>query len=343
MNQSARLVESPYLVQQHNRESTILAWVVTLLISTLPDIAWIEMTGSTPPWLTEAKMGLLLILGVSAFFWKPIRPLRNFFLVMFAFFGLMELRLRFNFTFAPLQALFGHSVFDERMQAEQTGKLAVALVMISVLLVLGYKRRDFFLTRGNLRAPIEPVRLLGFPKPAPWPIFGLQWGFYIAIALAVVQYIVLRPSGDLMLKVVPILPSILFYAALNAFNEEIIYRAPMLATVEPVGGSKQALVAVGLLLWHRPLLWHTGRVDWRRVVDFHGLDSGQGHGRDARPLLDVVDAFLERRRHLYVLNGRFAALRAGGTRVGPKQRIYVTFWSLRLVFSGKVITVAKGK
>lgn len=241
MNQSARLVESPYLVQQHNRESTILAWVVTLLISTLPDIAWIELTGSTPPWLTEAKMGLLLILGVSAFIWKPIRPLRNFFLVMFAFFGLMELRLRFNFTFAPLQALFGHSVFDERMQAEQTGKLAVALVMISVLLVLGYKRRDFFLTRGNLRAPIEPVRLLGFPKPAPWPIFGLQWGFYIAIALAVVQYIVLRPSGDLMLKVVPILPSILFYAALNAFNEEIIYRAPMLATVEPVGGSKQAL------------------------------------------------------------------------------------------------------
>jgi len=241
MNQSARLVESPYLVQQHNRESTILAWVVTLLISTLPDIAWIEMTGNTPHWLTEAKMGLLLILGVSAFFWKPIRPLRNFFLVMFAFFGLMELRLRFNFTFAPLQALFGHSVFDERMQAEQTGKLAVALVMISVLLVLGYKRRDFFLTRGNLRAPIEPVRLLGFPKPAPWPIFGLQWGFYIAIALAVVQYIVLRPSGDLMLKVVSILPSILFYAALNAFNEEIIYRAPMLATVEPVGGSKQAL------------------------------------------------------------------------------------------------------
>ncbi len=241
MNQSARLVESPYLVQQHNRESTILAWVVTLLISTLPDIAWIEMTGSTPPWLTGAKMGLLLILGVSAFIWKPIRPLRNFFLVMFAFFGLMELRLRFNFTFAPLQALFGHSVFDERMQAEQTGKLAIALVMIIVLLMLGYKRRDFFLTRGNLRAPIEPVRLLGFPKPDPWPIFGLQWGFYIAIALAVVQYIGLRPSGALMLKVVPILPSILFYAALNAFNEEIIYRAPMLATVEPVGGSKQAL------------------------------------------------------------------------------------------------------
>lgn len=241
MNQAVPLAENPYPIRQSSRDLTILAWAVTLLISTLPDIAWIELTGSSPAWLTYAKMGLLLVLSLTAYVWKPVRPLRNFFLVMFAFFGLMELRLRLNFTVPALQALFGSTVFDERMQAEQTGKLAVALVMIVVLLVLGCKRRDFFLTRGNLHAPIEPVRLLGFPKPDPWPVFGLQWGLYIAVALAVVQYLGLRPGGELMLKVVPILPSILFYAALNAFNEEITYRAPMLATLEPVGGSKQAL------------------------------------------------------------------------------------------------------
>jgi hypothetical protein len=92
-----------------------------------------------------------------------------------------------------------------------------------------------------LHTPITPVRLLGFPKPDPWPRFGLQWGFYIAVALAVLQYFSLRPGGDLWLKLLPILPSILFYAALNAFNEEITYRAPMLATFEPVGGSRHAL------------------------------------------------------------------------------------------------------
>jgi hypothetical protein len=37
------------------------------------------------------------------------------------------------------------------------------------------------------------------------------------------------------------LPSILFYAALNAINEEMTYRAPMLATLEPMAGSRQAL------------------------------------------------------------------------------------------------------
>lgn len=241
MNQTVQLPGNPYLVRQSNRDLTILAWVVTLLISTLPEIIWIELSGSSPAWLTYAKMSLLLALTLMTLVWRPIRPLRNFFLVMFAFFGLMELRLRLNFTWPALQALFGSTVFDERMQAEQTGKLVVALLMIGVLLVLGFKRRDFFLARGNLRAPIEPVRWLGFPRPDPWPVFGLQWGLYIAVALAVMQFFVLRPSSGLMLSVVPLLPSILFYAALNAFNEEITYRAPMLATLESIGGSKQAL------------------------------------------------------------------------------------------------------
>jgi hypothetical protein len=113
--------------------------------------------------------------------------------------------------------------------------------MIATLLVLGYTRRGFFLVRGNWRAPIEPVPLLGFPQPIAWPSFGLQWAVYIAATLGVIQYLGMRPGSDLLIKALPILPSILFYAALNAFNEEITYRSPMLATLEPVGGSKQAL------------------------------------------------------------------------------------------------------
>jgi len=235
------LASNPYPVPQSNRTLTALAWGITLLASTLPNILWIKLAGSTPIWLTCAKMGLLLVLALTAFLWRPIRPLRNYCIVLLAFFGLSELRPHINFTVPAMQAVFGSSVFDVRMQAEQTGKLAVAFAMIATLVLLGYKRRDFFLARGDLRAPIEPVPLLGFPKPDPWPWFGLQWAIYIAAALAALQYFALRPSGALLLKVVPILPSILFYAALNAFNEEMTYRAPMLATLETVGGSKQAL------------------------------------------------------------------------------------------------------
>lgn len=218
-----------------------MAWITTILISTLPDILADKFFGAVPKGLVYGKAGLLLGLFAAALAWRSLRPLRNFFLIMFAFFGLNELRTHVNFTWAALQSQFGGSVFDARMQAEQTGKLAVSLAMIAVLLLTGYQFRDFFLTRGNMRAPIEPVRWLGFPKPDPWPRFALQWGTYIALALAVGLYFSVRPSGAVLLRVVPILPSILFYAALNAFNEETTYRAPMLATLEPVGGSRQAL------------------------------------------------------------------------------------------------------
>jgi hypothetical protein len=235
------LVSNPYLRAQSDRRLTGLAWGVTLAVSTLPDIVWDQFAGGTPAWLTYAKMALLLILVVAGLIWKPLRPLRNFFIVLIAFFGLTLLRPRVNFGLPALQALFGNTVFDARMQAEQTGKLVVSLAMIAVLLLLGYKRRDFFLALGHLRAPIQPVPLLGFPKPDPWPVFGLQWSLYIAVALGLLQYFGLRPSAETLLKVVPVLPSILFYAALNAFNEEITYRSPMLATLEPIGGSKHAL------------------------------------------------------------------------------------------------------
>ena len=235
------MTSNPYPVPQSNRSLTGLAWGITLLVSTLAEIVWIKLAGSTPVWLPFAKMGLLLVLALTGIIWRPLRPLRNYCMVLFAFFGLSELRPHINFTLPAVQAAFGSSVFDVRMQAEQTGKLAVAFAMIATLLVLGYKRRDFFLARGDLRAPIEPVPVLGFPKPDPWPWFGLQWAIYIAAALAALQYLGMRPSGAMLLKVVPILPSILFYAGVNAFNEEMTYRAPMLATLEKVGGSKHAL------------------------------------------------------------------------------------------------------
>ena len=231
----------PVPVAKSGPKLTVVAWVVTLLLSILPDIIWIELGGGDTTSLTYAKMGLLLLLIVSSLVWTPLRPLRNFFVVMLAFFGLFQLIQRLDFTWPVLQRVFGGSIFDSRMQAEQTGKLLVSLGMIAVLLLLGLKRRDFFLTRGNLRAPIQPVRLLGFPKAEPWPSFGLQWALYIALGLGVILFLSMRPGLATLALLAPILPSILFYAALNAFNEEMTYRAPMLATLEPVGGRRQAL------------------------------------------------------------------------------------------------------
>ncbi len=224
-----------------DRSLTIVAWVVTLASSAIVDIAWAEVTGAVPAWMPFARLSLLAGLALVGQLWRPWRPLRNFALLLFAMFGLAELRIRLDFTWLPLQSLFGGTAFDARMQAEQTGKLAVSLIMIALMLALGYRRGGFFLTRGDLRAPITPVPWLGFPKPDPWPNFALQWGFYIAAALAAMMALSLQPDADQLLGALPVLPSVLFYAALNAFNEELTYRSPLLAALEPIGGSRHAL------------------------------------------------------------------------------------------------------
>ena len=52
----------PVPVAKSGPKLTVVAWVVTLLLSILPDIIWIELGGGDTTSLTYAKMGLLLLL-----------------------------------------------------------------------------------------------------------------------------------------------------------------------------------------------------------------------------------------------------------------------------------------
>ena len=231
------------------RSRTLLrvAWPMVLLLSTVPAIAVSELTGSVPGWLPVAQVALAAGLLIATLVVPAVRPLRDVAVVMLALIVLLQALPRVDLTLGPLQAVFGGTAFDERMQAEQTAKLVLTLLMIGVLLLLGYRRREFFLARGDLRAPIRPVRVLGFPHPDPWSRFGGQWGVYVAAGLAVVLLLSSRPTGAQLASVLPMVPSILFYAALNAFHEEMTYRAPMLATLEPVLGSTQGVWMAAVL------------------------------------------------------------------------------------------------
>lgn len=74
------------------------------------------------------------------------------------------------------QIWFGgqNALFVPSMLGTQLLRTEISLVMISVLLLLGYRRAQFFLVRGEIDAPISPVRWLGFPKIDPWMRFGSQ-------------------------------------------------------------------------------------------------------------------------------------------------------------------------
>lgn len=290
----------PYPVPRSNRNLTILAWIVVALISTLPDLAWMELTNGIPAWLTFAKMGLLALLAIAAFVWKPLRPLCAFFVAMFAFFGLQELRVRINFTLPALQSLFGGNVFDSRMQAEQTGKLAVSLAMIALLLLIGIKRRDAFLARGNLRTRIEPVRLPGFPKADSWPSFGLQWALYIAVALGCIAVLDAATQRRADAQGGATLAVHFVLCRAECLQRGSYLSSPYARNDRVCGRQQAGPVDVGLFLWHRALLWNARRHRGRPGVHIHGMDPRQGDARDPWPVLVVVDSFPSRYRDFHI-------------------------------------------
>jgi membrane protease YdiL (CAAX protease family) len=49
-------------------------------------------------------------------------------------------------------------------------------------------------------------------------------------------------TGEILSKVLPLLPVVLLYAAINAFNEEIYYRTTLLSTLPQVVGRRHALM-----------------------------------------------------------------------------------------------------
>ena len=226
----------------------ITAWAVMLLASTLPVVIFKEFMGMDTGWMLWARLALLAVLAAAATFVTPIRPLRSFFLILLGVYLFEWLVFDGLGKTAVWTGWFGigNAPFATDMLGSQILRLAVALGMIALLLLLRYRRQRFFLTMGNLRAPIEPVRFLGFPNPEPWARFGGQWAVYISLGTLTFLLVAGHPALSILLQVLPLLPLILLFAAMNAFNEEMTYRASFLATLESVVGPRQALLISAL-------------------------------------------------------------------------------------------------
>lgn len=218
----------------------LIFWGMAVFASILPEVMADQFFGKNLPWLNSTRIVVFALLFLATFFLKPIRQLRGFSAIWFVIYGGSEMLSKLNFRWPFLEKLFGNTPFVRQMQPEQFGKFALALVMIAVLLILGYGRKKIYLTPGKLNAPITPVKWMGFPKPDSWWWFGGQYGIYIPLGMGVVAWMVSRPAPELWAKVVPALPAILLFAAMNAFYEEMTYRASMLATLEPFTGMKHA-------------------------------------------------------------------------------------------------------
>ncbi len=231
--------EIPAQSQPVSRMVSISAWALVLFASLLPEVLWSELTGTDSSWFAGLRIAGLAALILVASFWKALRPLRNFIVVLFVISAAPELIGRINLSLPILQDILGGGIATQ-LQASQFSKMAVALVMVAVLLILRYSRSQIYLTKGRLDAPITPVRWMGFPRPDPWWSFGGQYSVYIPLGMGTVLWLTSRVPLSSLERAATWLPAILVFAAMNAFSEEITYRASMLATLEGPAGYQQA-------------------------------------------------------------------------------------------------------
>lgn len=228
----------------------IVLWVVTLFVSILPDIFFRELTGSTPSWLFWVKVALLGLSILLSFTWQAIKPIRFYFIVLLTL-NLANWVIGLIQQTPQWQVWFSGDSFISLLAETQVLRFGVALVMIATMLILMRGRSAFFLVKGQLDAPAEPVRFL-FDKPISWTRFGAILS--VAISLGTLAFLVIagRPSLGSFLGALPLLPFVLLFAAMNAFSEEMSYRAAPLATLQDKVSKGQALLVTAAYfgIWH---------------------------------------------------------------------------------------------
>jgi hypothetical protein len=218
-----------------------------LLTSALPKVVLQEIFGQTVSADMQAVMSLsvIFIALLATLTWQPLRRLRPFFVlfvVLVVSQWLVYNRLDQWLPFYP--AWLRNTSFNVYMLAEQSLNLIVTLVIIAALFLMRKKRQDFFLVRGDIAAPVGPIRWLGVKQGERWNKFGGWLTFFISLGTLAFLIIAGRPSLDIVIRALPFLPAVLLAAALNAFNEEVTYKASFLSVLESPVGPRQALYMV---------------------------------------------------------------------------------------------------
>jgi hypothetical protein len=226
----------------------VVAWIILLLISLLPIVILQELFGLTisPDQQAVFSLGVTSVTFLASLFWQPLRSLRPF-LILFLVFVVSKWFVYNRLDQLPIyRTWLRNPSFNVNMLAEQSLNLMITLIMIGTLLLMKKKPRDFYLARGDISAPVEPIRWLGVKQGERWNKFGAWLTLFISLGTLAFLVIAGRPSLDMIQAVLPFLPAILLAAALNAFNEEVTYKASFLSVLESPLGPRQALYMVAV-------------------------------------------------------------------------------------------------
>jgi hypothetical protein len=216
-----------------------VVWTVALVAVGLPQIG-IDLSGRIAPgWLPVGDVIMVASALALSILWRPLRPFTRFLLVLLALQPAVHSGL---WPSALATVRFDLPGGQPSLSSEFILELALALGLLGVLLMAGLRRRQLFLGLGRSGALAAPIRGL-FDRAITWSRLGPVSAVLIgAGTLAFLAVGIGLPSIG---KVQAVLPAVLLFAAINAFNEEALFRAAPMATLDgPLGRREATLLAV---------------------------------------------------------------------------------------------------
>lgn len=205
--------------------SIVIAWTMVLLVSYLPDAIWQALAGAVPPWIFWVKVGVLSITIMLGWVWKRLYSLRSFFILLLILAaGIKAIRwLGMTLNYVQRGEQSGWLI---RMAQFEGLRLLLAAVMVVALLIMGKRRQDFFLVKGDLKK---------------WKRTGIILGLFIMV-LTFLFFGYDLPSATTLAKTLPLIPAALLFAALAAFDEEMRSRATLLPLLYDAVGKNHSIM-----------------------------------------------------------------------------------------------------
>ena len=223
----------------------VVVWAIVLIAVGLPQIGVDLAGGSMPDWLPVADVAIVTGGLLVSVFWRPLRPFGRFLLVLLA----MQPAIHPGLWPVALSSWrLGLPAAQPPLRAEFILELAIVLALVGVLVIFGLRPRQLYLRVGQLDAFAAPVRWL-IDRPIRWSRLGPVSA--VLIGLGTFAFLVMGLGTPALIGVIAALPAILFFAALNAFNEEVLFRAAPMGSLDGTMGRREAIL-LGVALFAVP-------------------------------------------------------------------------------------------
>lgn len=218
--------------------ASAVAWAAILSASGLAEIVWrVGFGGHDTVWIPVVQLGMLLLLLGLVRVWRAVRPMTAFVSALAALGG------GFVALFL-LERATGFTTWADRGQEYQVVPAESALlclptvIMLAVAFAFGFRRRQLYLARGDLDAP---SRIPGTSRRLGWSRLGPLAMLVFAVPLCIQLALTTHTHSHLVARVFELLPLGIAFAAVNAAQEELRFRAVPLALAVPVVGGERAI------------------------------------------------------------------------------------------------------